>query len=107
MPVDQRVKAGKIWPILVEAATAKTKMTYGDLGPRVNTVHRNLNPPLDVIAKYCKRMSWPPLTVVISNEKGAPAPGHEGEEFEGALNRVYGFDWSKVKNPFELFASTK
>jgi hypothetical protein len=93
MAADHRAQAGKIWPILVEAATAKAKLSYGELGPRVSIFPRNLNPPLDVIARYCQRNRLPPLTAVVV----------EGEDAAS----VYGFEWSTVKNPFELFLSTK
>lgn len=105
MAVDQRVNAGKIWPVLVELASAKRTLTYGELGPKLGILHRNLNLPLDVIAQYCKRVNWPPLTVVIVNADKKPVEGADDPTV--AFARVTEFDWAKVKNPFELFSSTK
>jgi hypothetical protein len=108
MPVDQRVYAGKIWPILVQAALAKSKMTYGELAPRVGLFHRNLNLPLDVIARHCQRNGLPLLSVVVVNtDTGVPGLGFlDGDNVEDAFRRVYDFNRSTVKNPFALFTST-
>ena len=99
MPVDQRVKAGKIWPTLVELASAKKTATYTELGPKLGIVRRNLTPPLEVIAKHCQRMNWPPLTAIVVPTDGGIADAE-------AVMRVHEFDWARVKNPFELFLST-
>jgi hypothetical protein len=84
----------------VEAAVAKGKLTFNELAPRAGTQNRALIPPLEVISGYCKRQGWPPLTSVVVNE-AAPVP----VDAEG-LQRVYDYDWSKVKNPFEVFMIT-
>ena len=101
MPVDQRIKAGKIWPMLVEIASAKKTSTYVELGPKLGIVRRNLTPPLEVIAKHCERMNWPPLTAIVVSADG-PVPA----EHQEVLTRVHEFDWARVKNPFALFLST-
>jgi len=108
MAADHRAQAGKIWPILVEVATAKGKMTYGELGPRVGVFYRNLNLPLDLIARHCKRNGLPPLTVVIVNaDTDEPGPGFlDGDDVAGAFTKVYEHDWAAVKNPFALFLTT-
>ena len=105
---DYRAQAGKIWPILVELATAKAKLTNGELAAQVGIVRRNLNRPLDAIAQHCKRNRLPALTVVIVNtDTGEPGAGFvDAAEVVGAFAAVYGFDWSSVKNPFELFVTT-
>ncbi len=98
MPVDQRVNAGKLWPLLTAIAKSKGTSTPGELGPRVGVVQRSVNTSLELIAEQCKRAGLPPLPVVVK--------GSQGDDDE-AFQRVYEFDWSSVKNPFELFLSTK
>jgi len=109
MAVDQRKNAGRIWPLLVAAATARRTMTYGELAAPLRLFRRNLNQPLDGIAKQCTKIGWPPLTlVVVDTDTGVPATGvAEGDTLKDAYRRVYEFNWATVKNPFELFASTK
>jgi hypothetical protein len=109
MPIDHRVKAAKIWPHLVRAASAKSTMTSVDLAPRVGVVHRTLIKPLDVIAKHCKAQGLPPLpVVVVANDTGKPAPSSlDSDDVASAYRRVYEYDWTRVTNPFALFVTTK
>lgn len=109
MAIDQRVRAGKIWPHLVHAASSHGTMTYADLGPRVGTPHRNLDKPLHVIADYCTARGLPPLAVLVVNgTSGQPGAGLAGgDDVEAGKQRVYAHDWKNVVNPFGLFVSTK
>jgi hypothetical protein len=102
MAIDQRIRAGRIWPLLVQVAQGKSKLTFAALGPRVGTPPRNLPLPLEVISKYCRQKGWPPLGVIVVNNEATEL----SDEAKAEMQLVYEFDWTKIKNPFELFAST-
>jgi len=101
--VNQVERAFRAWPILVKRAKSRSKITYGELGKTLGIHHRAVRYVLGVIQDYCLEERLPPLTILIVNASGRPGMGFiafDLENFAEGLEKVYGFDWSSVDNPF-------
>ena len=115
MARDWRIEAGRVWPVLVEAASKRQTMTVAMLGERTRVTPRSLKQPLDIIAKYCFQKAMPqlpplPLVVVGVDKTAKPGEnvvGSSAEKYNDDLQRVFDHRWQSVQNPFAVFSSTK
>ena len=92
-----------IWPILVQNATIRKKITYKELGEKVGVHPRALRFALELIQDKCNEFNYPPITTLVVNSyTGLPGAGNRipEDDFESALDTVFSFDWSKVPNAF-------
>ena len=108
MAVNQVERAARAWPILTERAAKESTITYGELGHVLGVHHRAVRYVLGVIQDYCIEEKLPPLTILIINASGRPGSGFiafDLDNFEEGLEKVYGFDWDSLENPFGFSAS--
>ena len=99
MTLNQR--AMQIWALLVCAARERKTYTYDDVATALgmpgaaHVVGRFFGP----LWTWCKRMDYPPLTVLVVNQSTG-VPGIElGEDLNIARERVFGFDWFSIEPP--------
>ena len=108
MPINQVERASRAWPILIKRAISRATITYGELGAALGVHHRAVRYLLGVIQDYCLEVELPPLTILIVNASGRPGTGFiafDLENFEEGLEKVYGFDWGSLENPFAFSQS--
>lgn len=105
MKINQVERAYRAWPILVERALQKKKITYKELGDAIGVHHRAIRYVLGVIQDYCMEENTAPLTILIVNSSGKPGDGfiaYDLRNFDEGLQEVYDFDWISHGNPFEF-----
>ncbi len=103
--VDQRERACRAWPILIqEASLGHRQITYGQLSHRLGIHHRPIRYVLDLIQRYCMQNRLPPLTVLVVNQytrrPGSGFIGCNSYEIDRCIERVLGYPWSSISNPF-------
>jgi hypothetical protein len=114
MARDWRIEAGRIWPVLVEAAARRQTLTAARLSERTKVTPRSLRQPLDIIAKYCFQKALPqlpplPIVIIGIDKTAKPGEGVVGtsiERYTVDLQRVFDHRWQSVQNPFAVFSST-
>lgn len=105
MAVNQVERAFRAWPVLIGVAKQRGTITYGELGAAIGIHHRAIRYVLGVIQDYCLEEKLPPLTILIINSSGRPGTGfiaYNLQYFESGLEKVWGFDWDSIENPFEF-----
>ena len=105
MTPDKYERAFAIWPILVENAIRREKMTYGALAETIGmpgaaqAMREYLNP----IMWYCAINGLPPLTAtVVNQDTGRPGSGlttFPPENIEDAWDSVFVHDWLSTHRP--------
>lgn len=104
MSVNQVERAYRAWPVLVDRASKKTTITYGELAKILGIHHRAVRYVLGVIQKHCLDEHLPPLTILIVNQsEGMPGEGFiawDVDDLETGLAKVYGWNWTAIENPF-------
>ncbi len=90
------------WGILVEAATSRRKLTYGEIARRVGGIARGVGYMLHPMQRYCAQNGLPPLTsLVVRKSDGRPSTGFDrGGDPAVHQRSVWEFDWTKVTNPY-------
>lgn len=105
MRVNQVERAFRAWPVLVDRASKKTTITYGELAKKLGIHHRAVRYVLGVIQQYCLDEHLPPLTILIVNQlEGVPGEGFiawDADDLETGLVKVYGWNWKAMENPFD------
>lgn len=95
--------AYKIWPILVDLARARGKITYSELSHQIGSRDRRLAWPLGLIQEFCLVERLPPLSLlVVRKGLGLPSTGFTAldlEEQEAGFKDVWDHPWS-MPNPF-------
>jgi hypothetical protein len=94
-------QAAQVWPILVLSARSQQILSYETIGQLIGAPSRAIGPILGPIQNYCKRLNFPPLTVLaVKKNTGLPGIGFAGKENIFAEQaRVFIFDWLKKKSP--------
>ena len=108
MAVSQLERAFRAWPVLTQVARSRKTTTYGELGAAIGIHHRTVRYVLGVIQSYCIEETLPPLTILVINVSGKPGTGfiaYDLENFQEGLEKVWGFDWAALQNPFDFAAS--
>lgn len=108
MIVNQLERAYRTWPILIQVAKDKDKITYGQLAQLLNIHHRAVRFALSIIQDYCIEEKLPPLTILVVNKSEKPGAGFiacDLKDFETELSRVWRYDWKSQENPFNMSAS--
>lgn len=103
MAVNQVEKACRACPILAKRASNRSTITYGKLSQVLGVHHQAVRYVLGMIQDYFLEERLPPLTILIVNASGLPGTGFiafDLDNFDEGLEKVYGFDWNRVKNPF-------
>lgn len=103
MSVNQVERAYRAWPVLVDRASKKATITYGELAKLLGIHHRTVRFVLGVIQKYCLDERLPPLTILVVNQKGVLGEGFiawDVDDLETGLAKVYGWNWKVIENPF-------
>ena len=104
MSVNQTERAYRAWPVLVDRASKKKTITYGELAKALGIHHRAVRYVLGVIQQYCLDERLPPLTILIVNRsEGTPGEGFiawDVDDLETGLAKVYGWNWTEMENPF-------
>ncbi len=91
----------QIWMLLTSAALNRKTYTYGEIAKilgfkSANVMSQFLNP----IMRLCKNNEYPPLTVLVVNqETGLPGDGLIIEEVNSDREKVFNFDWFRIKPP--------
>jgi putative restriction endonuclease len=68
--------ARRIWPVLVDVARHRGKITYLELARRIESKTPRLGRQLDLIQQYCMAEGLPQLTsLVVGKHSGMPEPG--------------------------------
>lgn len=95
-------RAFRLWPFLVDAATRKSTVTYGDAAEFLAIHHRPIRYVLGPIQSHCLEYGLPPITSLVVNAKtGMQGTGYLGEPGQQAdIEAVWQFDWSNLPNPF-------
>jgi putative restriction endonuclease len=106
--VNQYERAYRAWNILIQYASKRNTLTYGQLGKHLGIHHRPTRYFLDLIQNYCLEQKLPPLTVLAINQtSGVPGPGFiawDTDDLEQGRQQVFNYAWSSLENPF-TFAS--
>jgi len=101
--VNQKERASRAWPILVEIAAAKSTITYLELGQRLNLHRRVLRYVLAEIQDYCLSEKLPPLTILVVRQGGTPGTGFiawDVDDLDNGMSLVYQYPWTTLENPF-------
>lgn len=108
MSVNQVERAYLAWPALVDTASKSSTITYGELAKILNIHHRAIRYVLGVIQDYCLTERLPPLTILVVNQsEGTPGDGFiawDVDDLDTGLEKVYGFNWKAMDNPFSYAA---
>ena len=102
--VNQEYRAMQAWPVLTACAAQRKTIRYGELARHLGVHHRAIRYVLGVIQWYCMEVDLPPLTILVNNKRGTPGSGFIAwphDNIQTGLERVWGFDWNAVGNPFE------
>lgn len=103
--VDQYKRASIAWEILVKVATKREMITYKQLAELVQVHHRAVKFFLDIIQDYCIRVSLPPLTILVVNQKGIQGKGFiacHRDIINLEKECVFDFNWDSIKNPYKF-----
>lgn len=100
-------EAGKVWPMLVQAASDKRTMYYQDIADEIGTNALSVGYALYPIAMYCDNEGIEPLTSIVINQ-GTKKPGNGflriwGNNYKDAIALAFNKDWSVIENPFANF----
>lgn len=101
--VSQEQRASIAWTILTNIAKNKKKIRYKELADEVGVHHRVARFFLGLIQDYCLENQLPPLTILVVNQTGFPGKGFiawDINNFEDGIQKVYGFNWDSIPNPF-------
>jgi len=102
--------AGKIWPVLVNAAAQCSTITYEQVAPFIPTNPLSVGRALGPIQDYCLVNRLPPLTsIVVRKTTGLPGNGFiawDVDDLGSALTCVFGFNWKSIQNPYGEFCVT-
>jgi putative restriction endonuclease len=102
--------AGKVWPVLTDAARESRLVTYGDIAPTIPTNPLSVGRALGPIQSFCLENRLPPLTaIVVGKNTKVPGDGFiawDVDDLESAHKKVFDYDWSLVKNPYHSFGPT-
>lgn len=105
MTPDKYERAYAIWPILVENAIRREKMTYGTLAETIGMpgAAQAMRVYLNPIMWYCVINELPPLTATIVNQDtGQPGEGliNVGpENIEEVWKSVFAHNWQGTYRP--------
>ena len=98
--VNQKERAARAWPILVDIALNERRITYGELACQLDIHHRAAGYVLSEIQDYCIQEKLPPITILVVDQKeGKPGAGFIARDVND-LEHVYKFPWSLHDNPF-------
>lgn len=102
--IDQRARAERVWPILVDIARLRRTITYGDLSSKVGLHHRAARHFLGYIQEQMRERRLPPIQAVVVNQRThEPGDGlavaHSGKAWQRQLAKVYAHRWS-TRPPF-------
>ena len=102
MSTADRAELGATWGILVEAARARRKLTYGEVARTIGGIARGVGALLRPLEGYCASNGLPPLTsLVVRKSDGVPSTGFGvGGDPAAHQRHVWDFDWNKVANPY-------
>lgn len=103
--VNQKERAARVWPILVEAAKSSGTVSYGFLAKKLGTHHRPIRFVLSEIQDYCLEEKLPPITILVVNQRGVPGEGFiawDVDDLEHGFQKVYSYPWDSVENPFQF-----
>jgi len=96
--------AYQVWPILTKVALKGESITYMKIATRLGYPTANpIRHPLAVIQEYCIEKEFPPLTILVVNDKsGKPGSGFIAwlGDLEQGRQRVFNFEWDKIEIPF-------
>jgi len=85
----------KIWPILIDIASARKTITYKELGARLQIYGQalqNFDRILAPIKHYCINENLPPLSaLVVYTGSGLPGSGAEADELD--IEQVFTYNW--------------
>ena len=102
--VNQKERAARAWPILVDVALNNRLITYGELARQLDIHHRAVRYVLSEIQDYCLLEKLPPITILVVDQKdGRPGAGFiawDVNDLEHGLALVYEFPWAAQENPF-------
>lgn len=110
MQANQVDRAKLTWSILIERASKRETITYGELGDKLGIHHRVVGHTLNLIQNYCLGNSYPPLSILVVNQSGKPGEGfiaYDSEKLHEGNELVWTFNWSNVKNPFHIPENSK
>jgi putative restriction endonuclease len=106
--VNQHERAYRTWNILMQSASNRSSITYGQLANRLGIHHRTIRFVLGLIQSYCLEQKLPPLTILVINQAtGFPGPGFiawDIDNLEQGRQQVFNYSWVSLENPF-TFAS--
>lgn len=103
--VDQRWDVSlaiRIWPVLVNAARRRRKLTYGDIGDRVGVDPRSVGAGLYPIQEFCRKNELPKLTgLVVLQATGLPSHGFRtaGQSLADIYTDIFEYRWDSVAPP--------
>ena len=95
--IDQRARARRAWPRLVDVSRRRGRITYGALAAALGLHHRAASWFLGEIQRYCRDQGLPPLQALAVNRRtklpgtGYVASARSGAAYQRALDRVYVF----------------
>ena len=100
MARDWKYAAGILWPVLVNAAKKKRRLTYGELAPLIGyKLAVPVKFALEPIQNFCLEKSIPILTaLVVKKNTQKPGTGCLGVN---DIGEVYQYDWGSIGNPFK------
>lgn len=98
----QFVRAALAWDLIIKNSKNLNPLTYKELGGLLGIHHRVVRYPLDLIQKYCLKHGFPPLSILVVNQKGEIGQGfiQKGDLIHLKLD-VIKFNWDKLENPFK------
>ena len=95
------LRAHQIWAVLLLAAMNRQTITYEMLGRFVGGIKpRGFRNMLAVVADYCEKKDYPPLTVIVVGEKSGK-PGKKSslsddpDEVLQRFQMVFSYNWEK------------
>jgi hypothetical protein len=96
--IDQRARAERVWPILVDTSRLRMTITYGDLSSKVGLHHRAARHFLAFIQEQMRVRKLPPIQALVVNQRtrepGAGlAVAHTGKAWQRQLAKVYAHRW--------------
>ena len=96
---DHTERARQAWPILVQVAANRGRISYGQLCGPLGLHPRSASYFLSVIHNHCQARGWPPLVALAVNQQNAiPGAGYNagpraGKGYRETLEDVYTRDW--------------
>ena len=102
--------AGIVWPLLVDAASKRAKLSYSEIAPHIGTNPLSVGRALSPIQDYCLDSRLPPLTsIVVGKTTDRPGSGFiawDVDDIDTAYKLVYDFNWNGIQNPYSGFGPT-